>query len=1026
MNLSRVCFSRNLIIGLLVILLNSLITLNIGRAQIRKVCGNEIHPFGFATLQKARTEAQEAKFESWLSKVITSKRSRLSINQQEEEIYKVPVVVHIIHPGIPVSDDSTNISKERILQQIAILNEDFRRQNPDAISTPEEFFSVAADTKIEFVLARIDPWGNLTDGIQRIVGKANYNIGGNTFSEVRELNIWPTEHYLNIWVVYDGSSLGNLGIARFPVSNDPEIPQHSSLDVGKWDTDGVVVNTAFFGKGGFAKDFSTGRTLTHEVGHFLGIRHTWGDTGGSCRDDDYCDDTPLSSNTYNSECPSEPQFSCGTSDMYSNYMTYAADRCMNVFTRCQKERMRAILENSPRRKTLLNNFATQDLGVLDNDLAITAIVIPGPSSCENRFFPQIRVVNLGKNTVKNFEVSLTIDGQTSINQPNQTYSSLAPLNSAIITFPEFNPDFQADYKLKFEITKINDASSDDEISNNRKSILYSSGYSLDYNLDNQASGWIFQHDDWQVADVMGDSALKLSYYNSDSTDFGFQDFLISPPVNLSDQRSMSMRFRYAYYKSTSVDPIQKIDVYLVDNCNLYFDSDNLIQTINSSTASSISGEFIPRSESDWLWSEDIILDAHRNSENFRVAFVGTNGLGNNFYIDDFTIFSTSRLDHDIRLRQIVGLSQFSCFNNNSPQLSIQNVGSDSVESVNIKYRIDENITLDTILTELGLAPGKIKRVNLPYSIKEDGTHSFKVDLSIVGEVPDQDLSDNNFTRNIVIDNTDIQLFPVLEDFTNTNNDSDGHVTWTSYSEDSIPEWEYVTTRGGNQAISIQMFNKPVTTKTSWLVSPLMKKEGEDLGLSFKYAFRHLDSISKSKLQVHVAEGCSGEFSTPFLTMTGYALDSNSQISRAYSPFVDEDWHFVYIPLPFATDENEIRVAISFTNQGGNNFYIDDINMYAGQRRPPLDLREEELLIYPNPMSFIDGPEIHLNFRLNTRQNIHYRIITVSGQQRNVGSFDQTLNQTHSIDLTNLDNGTYLIQILGSSIDIVRRFVVNRQ
>ncbi|MFD0965135.1 M43 family zinc metalloprotease [Pseudofulvibacter geojedonensis] len=249
------------------------------------------------------------------------------------DIITIPVVVHVIYNSAKTEE---NISDAQIQSQIDVLNEDFRRTNSDADNT----WSQAADTQIEFCLASVDPNGNATNGITR---KSSSKASWGTSDDMKKasqggVNPWNTAEYLNMWVCNIGG--GILGYAQFPG--------------GSAATDGVVMSPQYFGsknKGtGFylAANFDLGRTTTHEVGHYLNLRHIWGD--GPCGSDDFVSDTP-ESDAANYGCATGHS-SCGSTDMVQNYMDYSNDSCMNLYTQGQKDRMRAVLAPGGSRRAL--------------------------------------------------------------------------------------------------------------------------------------------------------------------------------------------------------------------------------------------------------------------------------------------------------------------------------------------------------------------------------------------------------------------------------------------------------------------------------------------------------------------------------------------------------------------------------------------------------------------------------------------------------------------------------------------------
>lgn len=250
-------------------------------------------------------------------------------NRVDGSTITIPVVVHVLY-----RNSTENISVAQIQSQLDVLNEDFRRTNPDADNT----WSQAADTEIQFCLVTVDPNGNATTGITRKqVTRQDWGTSDDMKrSSTGGVDPWNTSEYLNMWIVPKMTSGGNtiLGYAQFPG--------------GSAATDGVVMAYNYFGRvGNVSPPFDEGRTTTHEVGHYFNLRHIWGDA--NCGND-FVSDTPAHQ-TANYGCPIG-QSSCGSTDMPQNYMDYTDDSCMNLFTQGQKNRMRAVLEAGGVRRSL--------------------------------------------------------------------------------------------------------------------------------------------------------------------------------------------------------------------------------------------------------------------------------------------------------------------------------------------------------------------------------------------------------------------------------------------------------------------------------------------------------------------------------------------------------------------------------------------------------------------------------------------------------------------------------------------------
>jgi hypothetical protein len=328
---------------------------------------------------------------------INRKNSRLNKNLSEyflkngqysvfsDELIKVPVVIHIIHnnsSGSIGGPNNGNISNEQVFSQIKVLNEDYRRK---AGTAGFNNCAVGVDMNIEFHLAETDPKGNPSSGINRIYNsKPSFNVFDDNFL-LSEISYWDSSKYLNIWVTSIEDDY--LGFGEFPggALNGLE-PEDVDARV-----DGIMIDHNAFGKHtGTAKDgvYTSGRTLTHEIGHWFGLLHTWGDE--YCGDD-YCNDTPPTERA-NLSVLCETTFSnCSgkkTLNMIENFMDYTPDTCMNIFTIDQKNRIRVVLEISKRRKKFIEN--TQYSFQIVDKLLVK--ILENPSSSETIRF-QILVKN---------------------------------------------------------------------------------------------------------------------------------------------------------------------------------------------------------------------------------------------------------------------------------------------------------------------------------------------------------------------------------------------------------------------------------------------------------------------------------------------------------------------------------------------------------------------------------------------------------------------------------------------------------
>jgi hypothetical protein len=405
-------------VGVLIVLLLSKVLV-----QAQERCGTV--PYMQYLFEKKNIKQDTEQFERWLQAKTAQRKQRLQAQRQQSGPYKIPVVIHIVHNGEP-EGVGTNLSDEQILSQIDVLNNDFQRLNADAVNTPIEFVPVAGTLDIEFVMAKQTPDGLPTTGIIRVDGnKASWS----PFDEdLNAISYWPSEDYLNIWVTNIGSDF--LGYAQFPVSNLQGLEEFQD---GIAETDGVVIDYTVFGFGSSNPDYNLGRSTTHEVGHFFGLRHIWGDND-DCIQDDYVSDTPLQEDeTYGCELHPESD-ACSSMKMFQNYMDYTDDLCMNLFTQDQVDRMITILEDTdvPRRNSLLTSIGLEDpiAGIID--LEINDVTNPGPVTCDETPFLKINVTNLSDEVITSLKVKITVNDSSPL---TFVFTGLMITESAELSMP---------------------------------------------------------------------------------------------------------------------------------------------------------------------------------------------------------------------------------------------------------------------------------------------------------------------------------------------------------------------------------------------------------------------------------------------------------------------------------------------------------------------------------------------------------------------------------------------------------------
>jgi hypothetical protein len=326
-----------------------------------------------------RMDQSEVINQKWISANGKTRKSQMVVS--------IPVVVHVIY-----NNSTQNISTSQILSQIDILNEDFRLLNSDTLDDTHPFWEFTADTEIEFCLATLDPDGNSTSGITRTFTDSLdfVGIGNEKYTATGGEDNWDPTSYLNIWVCDLSGSGGTLGYATFP----------SDLAANP-DEDGVVISYSAFGDiGTVSSPNDLGRTATHEVGHWLNLRHIWGDN--FCGDDFVADTEVAEANNFG--CPNFPfnaDNGCGSGvdgEMFMNYMDYVDDYCMVMFTYDQGTRMQSALNNE--RADLLNSIGCESDASINEITNVSDFeIFPNPSNGSI-------VINTKSNKTDNVSISL--------------------------------------------------------------------------------------------------------------------------------------------------------------------------------------------------------------------------------------------------------------------------------------------------------------------------------------------------------------------------------------------------------------------------------------------------------------------------------------------------------------------------------------------------------------------------------------------------------------------------------------------
>lgn len=546
--------------------------------------------------------------------------------------YIIPVVFHVIY-----TTNAGNISDAQIVDQVRILNEEFNRLQPDTALTPPAFKSRAAAFDVEFRLATLDPSGNCTNGINRI-----YNTLSNcSFEEddVKALSYWPSNKYLNVWVVQS---------MHYSSSMDCNGGGYATFPGGSPLLDGINIRGDLIGSIGTAASNVSwgnfkGRYLIHELGHWFNLRHIWGDQ--TCGNDLVADTPPaVSSNSGCPVFPRRPFSSCAGSDgdgeMFTNYMDYTNGSCLNMFTAGQVARMTACI-NSPTggRSNLWTNANLNATGTNDPytypvacvaEPAITPfsplVVCQGDSVrfSDNSYggspgprtwaFPggspsslTDSIVKVQYNTPGTYTVSLTRQFQAT--SKTRQFDNLVHVLSNTVT-PGHTLPFREDFEIPAD---------------------FDSDW-LVINHDQDATTW----ERTQSTAYSGQGCVMVRNFGKSAP---MSDDLISPVYDLSAVSNPTLTFRLHFANRITAN-YDRLTVSISNNCGKTWQQ--LYSRIASGSLNTVTGNISgsntpdPGSDADWRQERVNIINAWASGK-VRFKFSFTSGGGNNIFIDDINI-----------------------------------------------------------------------------------------------------------------------------------------------------------------------------------------------------------------------------------------------------------------------------------------------------------------------------------------------------------------------------------------------------
>ena len=529
----------------------------------------------------------------------------------DDEILIVPVVFHIIHNYGP-----ENIDDAQVHSAIEYTNIYFRLLNENYNDVIEEFIGLAADVQIEFRLAQLDPNGNCTSGITRTVSDLTYQGD----SEMKSLIQWPRDQYLNIWVCSYAN--GSAGYSLYPSSVD------SWFAAGE---DGIVLRHDYVGAIG-TSSFGQSSTLSHEIGHWLNLRHLWGNSNEpgleeNCDMDDLVNDTPKTIGWTSCSLNGE---SCGTHDHVQNYMSYS--NCRRIFTHGQRTRMRAALNSSTADRNELSqesNLIATGTFDLQPMLCTANFSIDNPVVCIDQ---EVQFHDLSYNGVENWSWDFG-DGEVLEGNDPDVHKN-----------PVHYYSEEGTYSVTLVVSNASGEMAEEQLA--AITILPASVQELPL-VDGFENGllndtWYLINQDnnqqWHIqssTSYTGSKALKLDNFNNDLD--GNLDAIVSSTMDVSEAQEVTISYRWSYI-NTYPETDDRLKIYISPDCGTTW----VLKKMHRGSTDLPCGNpsvfsWEPNDASDWKYYAINIDNVTQFSDTWRVKFEFEGKGGNNIYLDDINI-----------------------------------------------------------------------------------------------------------------------------------------------------------------------------------------------------------------------------------------------------------------------------------------------------------------------------------------------------------------------------------------------------
>lgn len=972
-------------------------------------------------------------------------------------IVYIPVVFHV------VLDNPYVITDDVVRSQIEEMNTDFAGLNSDSTNIPAAFQPLRGHSLIRFVLANRTPAGQLTNGIERISSSTTGNPNNVTDSIKRRTlggaDAWDPNSYLNIWVGNISGGQGVLGYTQIPGS-------------GPLSDDGIFCNILSFGSSVCnASSYNKARTVVHELGHYFGLNHIWGDDeteSNTCSGDDFraltddgstytlpatlynphgkgntsedIGDTPnqsVASNDCGSGIVTDDCTTAAPGIMYENYMDYTMDNCYSLFTKKQVARMEYVLENY--RSSLItsqggtppSNAPAIDASPISSinpggteTTGCTSVFHPSTLACAGNIIPKVLIKNNGLNTITSITVGYLINGGTPVTLSVNTH--LLSGETQMISFSAVSVS-TGNYIFKFFTKNVNGNATDNVPANDSLTAVLSVAKPLPLPLSEGFENSAFPPPGWSIINPNNDVTWQRTTPGSNSqhsifidnfeNSTGQTDEIRTPKLTFSGTDPVVITFDLAHKNYPGQDYNDSLQVLVSTDCGATFTKFFNKAGANLATAGSSDVSYLNPVASDWKTQKITLTGSILAAGNIIVAFKNTSDWGNNIFIDNINIKQeTSR---DITVVAVNPPSASDCVEPTTPVATIKNVGNATITGFKVSYKIDDGSLFETTVSGISLEADQQINVPLTTFTPATGQHTITVfsssPISSTG-TGDESRFNDTLTKAFFV-SAKINA-PVTEDFENTEFPPPN---WSLDNTDGGITWERTTSaaKTGSGSMVIKNYLNTSTGTTDKFISSVISGTSafDSLYVSFDYAYATGNSSAfADTLELQVTTDCGQTFTTVWKNW-GTGLQTIPNTSAAFVPN-STDWKNVSVNLFNYAGANDFQIY--FVNKGNkqNNLYIDNINIYG--ITVPARLKKQGYLIYPNPFHdqfFIRNYEVPITLQ-------SAKIYNSLGQLMWSKNYNGNAYTQMPVDFRNAQPGVYILKLKYSDKTVVQKIVKN--